>query len=335
MNMQDLKDVTELLKGGLKTGEGRTSGPLTLVPLYGGTPGPNYRLASEAIKDGHLTIGEVPGGSVPQLVAENSIKQPVLILDGEHLEGAMQDRVLNTTVLVAAMSKTMLPVSCVESGRWHYEGDTTFAASDDFSYSRLRHANVESVSANIRAGAGHGSDQGRVWEDVAAKHAELSVSASPTGAMADAFSARRGDLQKITAEFKSPEAGQTGVVALVGGEPVAVDLFDKPETLEQLWPRLVGAYALDAVGRPSVDVQEHAVERLIDAAAKGEMTSHEGVGLGTDVVITGESVIGKALWVEGSVVHMSLFPRGQEDETGSHDSRIDTPRRRSARRRIH
>lgn len=330
--MQDLKDVTELLQGGLKTGEIRSSGPLALVPLYGGTPGPNYSLAANAIQEGQLTIAEVPGGSVPQLVAENSSKQPVLILDGEHLEGAMQDRVLNTTVL--ASNKTLLPVSCVEAGRWHYRDGAHFSASDDFSYSRLRHANVESVSANIRAGAGHRSDQGQVWEEVAAKHAEIGIADSATGAMKDAYSSRRGDLQQIIAGFERPEAGQTGVVALVGGEPVAMDLFDKPETLEQLWSHLIGAYALDSMGSPESDVQEHVVEQLIDAAAKGEMTSHDGVGLGTDVVITGESVIGKALWVEGAVVHMSLFPRGREDATSPSENRIDSPNRRSARRRI-
>lgn len=334
MNMENSIRVRELLQAGLKIGEGRSSGPLTLVPLYGGTPGPHYRLASQAIQDGHLTIAEVPGGSVPELVAENSTKQPVLILDGEHLEGAMQDRVLNTTVLVAAASKTVLPVSCVESGRWHYRDEANFAPSADFSYSRLRQANVESVGANIRAGAGHQSDQSAIWADVSAKHAELG-SDSATGAMRDAFANRRGELEKISTEFEEPDAGQTGVVALVGGRPAAVDVFDKPETLEQLWPRLVRGYALDAIGSPESPSQEQAVERFIQTASEGEMTSHDGVGLGTDVVITSESVIGKALWIDGAVVHMSLFPRDRDNTTEPRESRIDSPQRRSARRRIH
>ena len=333
--MENPNQLRELLQTGLKIGETRSSGRLALVPLYGGTPGPSYLLAAEAIQNGQLEIGEVPGGSVPNLVAKNTAKQPVLILDGEHLEGAMQDRVLNTTVLVAAANKTVLPVSCVESGRWHYEGGTNFASSDDFSYSRLRHANLESVGANIRAGMGHQSDQGAVWDDVAMKHAELGVAASSTGAMRDAFANRRGELQKILDDLKQPEAGQTGVAALVGGQPVAVDLFDKADTLEQLWPRLIRGYALDALGAiDSVD-HENAVSDLIDHASNAEMTVHDGVGLGEDVVLTGATVIGKALWLDGSLIHMSLFPRGSTDAPESQDNPIDSPRRRNARRRIH
>ena len=119
--MDHLKDLTQLLDGGLKAGEPLRSGPLALVPLHGGKAGPDYLLAADVIASGQLTIRELPGASVPELVADNAADQAVLILDGEHLEGAMQDRVLNTSVLVGARRKTMLPVSCVESGRWHYE----------------------------------------------------------------------------------------------------------------------------------------------------------------------------------------------------------------------
>jgi len=45
----------------------------------------------------------------------------ILILDGEELVGAKQNRVVNTTLLIAAASSTVIPVSCVEQGRWDYD----------------------------------------------------------------------------------------------------------------------------------------------------------------------------------------------------------------------
>ena len=334
--MNQIDDVTTLLSSGLKVGEPTAHGALSLVPLHGGRPGADYLIAADAITEGLLSIAEVPGGSVPQLAAINSAAQPILILDGEHLEGAMQDRVLNTTALLAANHQTMLPVSCVEAGRWHYEEGEHFAPSDDFSYARLRHANAEAVSANIRSGRGHASDQGAVWDEVAAKQAEIGVADSPTGAMRDAYDSRRAEIETVLTGFDRPSVGQTGVAAVVGGRLVAVDVFDKPETLERIWARLVRAYALDAVGQSPVPADAETVESFLAAAADAEKTSHEGVGMGMDVVVSSDSAIGKALWWEGSVVHLSLFPRS-EDRDGTNDraARIDAPSRRSARRRIH
>jgi hypothetical protein len=331
--MESRIQLRELLRTDLKIGDVRSSGALSLVPLYGGTAGPNYLLAAEAIQKRHLEISEVPGGSVPELVAKNVATKPVLILDGEHLEGAMQDRVLNTTVLVAAASKTVLPVSCVESGRWHYEGDAHFKSSPDFSYSRLRGANLESVGVNVRMGMGHTSDQGGVWDEVANKHAELGVAHSDTGAMKDAFALHHQELEVMLDDLKKPEAGQTGVAALTGGEVAAIDLFDRADTLERLWPRLLRGYALDALGTTNSAQRDDAVTDLIAQASEGEMTAHEGVGLGEDVVVTSRSVIGKALVIEGAVVHMSLFPR-KGDEGARDGSRIDSPRRRRVIREI-
>ena len=63
-------------------------------------------------------IGEA--GSVPELTLTSTADRPVLLLDGEELIGAKQNRILNTSVLVAAGATLTLPVSCVEHGRWRY-----------------------------------------------------------------------------------------------------------------------------------------------------------------------------------------------------------------------
>jgi len=54
-------------------------------------------------------------GSVPFLQVANGADRPLLLLDGEELIGAKQNRILNTTVLVAGHTEVTIPVSCVES----------------------------------------------------------------------------------------------------------------------------------------------------------------------------------------------------------------------------
>jgi hypothetical protein len=72
---------------------------------------------------GEARVTEVSeAGSVPFLQVANGADRPLLLLDGEELIGAEQNRILNTAVLVAAHTEVTIPVSCVEQGRWGYRG---------------------------------------------------------------------------------------------------------------------------------------------------------------------------------------------------------------------
>ncbi len=93
---------------------------LTFFPLlWPETHKPSYTLLSTAIERGEAVVEEInESGSVPNLGVTNRCKRPLLIPEGEILIGAKQNRVINVTVLVAAGGKFVLPVSCVEAGRW-------------------------------------------------------------------------------------------------------------------------------------------------------------------------------------------------------------------------
>jgi hypothetical protein len=78
---------------------------LTLIPLFSGRRAQfEYLLLSAAIGAGTAAIEEVGGGSVPTLRIVNRGELPVLLVDGEHLVGVKQNRILNTTILVPERS---------------------------------------------------------------------------------------------------------------------------------------------------------------------------------------------------------------------------------------
>jgi hypothetical protein len=310
--LNEIELVKDLLSD-LLPGKPRTEGALTLVPLFGARPAKDYFLAEEAFGFGLLKIEEVGGGQVPNVALVNRSELPVLILDGEHLEGARQNRITNVTVIVAPTSRTVLPVSCVEQGRWHLEDRVDFAPSLDHSYARLRRVQAESSVMAARSGRARRADQGEVWEDVALKHREMGVEASRAGAMRDAYDARRDDLAGLTKAFSQPEPGQTGVVAIVGDAVLALDVFDKPATLTSVWPRLVAAYAVDAFGATTARFDPHKVGAFLAAALRADLQTHSAVGLGTDVTVVASGVIGGGLAWEGGVPHLALFPRKGRD----------------------
>src|SRR5688572_6635809 len=93
---------------------------------------------AEALQNNLVTLTEISqSGQVPHLKLTNAADVPVLLVEGEELIGAKQNRVLNTTILVNAKSETIIPVSCTEAGRWSYSSPL-FKHSGHLSPHKLR-----------------------------------------------------------------------------------------------------------------------------------------------------------------------------------------------------
>ena len=135
----------------------------------------DYLVLDEALQRKLARVTEVSeGGSVPELAFENFAGRGVLLLDGEELVGARQNRILNISVLVGAQQKITIPVSCVEHGRWRYNS-AEFASTDQALFSRARADKARHVSALLRQNGSRRSEQGEVWDRVAEKSAKFSV----------------------------------------------------------------------------------------------------------------------------------------------------------------
>lgn len=119
----------------------------------------------------------------------------MLFVEGEELVGAKQNRILNTSILVAAHTKLKIPVSCVEQGRWGYRS-RHFGSSGSHSPSKVRYALRKGVSDSLKTGGGHRSNQGDVWAKVSGTHAEHGTH-SDTGAMSDAFAQKQKEIDDV------------------------------------------------------------------------------------------------------------------------------------------
>jgi len=90
---------------------------LTVFPILAEEGGElPYLLMAHAMATGVLTIQEVGDGQVPLLQAQNRALDPILILDGEQLVGAKQNRMTNRSIILPPESVTKIPVSCMENG---------------------------------------------------------------------------------------------------------------------------------------------------------------------------------------------------------------------------
>ena len=281
---------------------------LTLVPLRGeGHKRLEYLLGADAIEAGQLTVTEVNEmGAVPELMVTSTAETMVLLLDGEELVGAKQNRILNTTILLPARAKTKIPVSCVEQGRWRYISDKFKPAG--YSSPKMRAHKSFSVSCSLRAVGRAESDQGEVWDDVACMAKEAAVH-SATMSMSDVVKQRRESIENYLKALDYP-TGARGMVAAINGKFAALDLFDKPGTLERIWSRLLGGYAMEAMIGMS-DRHEpfttKGTRELINHLCEVECHPFPSVGVGKDWRFEADKILGQALVAEDVCIHLCAF----------------------------
>jgi hypothetical protein len=293
------------------------AGDLAVFPLIRpGTAAPTYLTLSEAISQHLVQITEVSeGGSVPQLLLVNEATQPVLLLDGEELVGAKQNRVLNLTVLVPAMSKTVIPVSCIEQGRWHWRS-RHFEAANRTLYASARAEKMAQVSQSMREEDSYRSDQHAIWESIGRKAANFEMH-SPTGAASDLYEDRSALLDHMVSQVK-PQTDQVGAAFMVRDRLVGAELFGSAQGFSSLLPKLVRSYGLDALdARESAGVSRRRaasdpatlVKTFLAKLLSATALRKPALGLGEDLRLEERELVGAALVHEGEVVHLSAFTR--------------------------
>ena len=282
---------------------------LTMIPLLGTRAAPKeYAVLDDALASGAVEITEISEhGSVPELRVVNRGRCPVLIVDGEELVGAKQNRVVNLTILVAAGSELMIPVSCVEAGRWRSRS-RTFASAPRAQYAAGRAKRMSQVTACMREDGARRSDQADVWHNIAEKSARLGAR-SETAAMEAMFVDHAARLDGFVRAIR-PVEGQVGALFAVSGRIVGLDLFDAPQTLAKVLPKLVRSVAIDAIddqAEAGGGVPVAAASQFI--AALGSAPAHvaPAVGMGEDIRVSAPGLTGAALAMDGVIVHASGF----------------------------
>lgn len=292
-----------------------------------------YTLLSDAVGAGTVRVTEIRQGQVPTLGVENLGEQPVLVLDGEQLIGAKQNRTTNRSILLPGKSETEIPVSCMEQGRWRF-ASREFRASPDHAPAKVRRQarDVEAAHVMRRATAAPqvlAASQGGVWNEIRDLSMKLGVR-SPTSALDEAYDTRRIDLRSWAKSFPLAD-GQVGLVAVTPKGPVGLDVIGGQALYGRVHDRLLNGYLMDALDQGAVGSRR--TYRLDDAtpgpedgdaggpetAARGFMrqvtsahfTEAPTVGLGRYSVLSGE-VVGGELVEGGRLAHLCAFPSRRE-----------------------
>jgi hypothetical protein len=318
---EDLMHCVAAYLEGLQAGPAIHIKNLSVVPLFGrGLDQPPYLTLEEALVQKVARVTEVSeSGQVPELRFENMGAQPVLLVDGEELVGAKQNRVLNLSILVGAARTVGIPVSCVEAGRWTYRS-YDFAVAQQKLFAKARARKTARVSESLARSGSRRGDQSEVWDDIALKFCAM-AGRSDTMAVNDLYEARAASVDEYARAVQA-QPGQVGAVFAIDGVPVGVETFDAPATLAKQLRKTLASYALDALeggGSAAPAALDAAVTRFLGQVKAAAATEYPAIGEGTDVRLAGEGLAGGALVAEGRVVHLAGFriPERRSDESAA------------------
>ena len=296
----------------LQLGEPDIHGGIAIFPVY-----PRRRpLATFCTLDQALELGlqvrEVDEwGSVPVLLVDNPLEHNVLLYDSEGLTGAKQDRVLNLSVLVAAGTTVHVPVSCVEQGRWHRRS-WTFGSSGHTAHPSLRRCKGLALQKSPLA---PGVAQRAVWKEVDRTTAALDIE-SPTRALSDSFHTLEAMLDEH-AQFFPLKQGQSGAL-LAFDTDLCLDYVSRPDAFQNLWPKVLRGYLLDAIGAiDSPPPNPVVASRFATMLANADIERTASAGIGEDVRLHGDEVFGRGLELQGELLQLSAFRCGRLSGIGS------------------
>ena len=190
-----------------------------------------YLLLDEALEANLIAITEVDeSGTVPELKVENRSEKNLLILDGEELVGAKQNRIVNVTILIAAHTTLTIPVSCVEQGRWSYQS-RRFTSKERVMPPRMRMKKSAAVYNSLLNDGSFSGNQSETWDLI---HEKLSAHGvdSHTASMGDIYEQEENVIDDYMKHF-SIQDNQVGIVVMINNQVIGSDCFARHDTLQK------------------------------------------------------------------------------------------------------
>jgi hypothetical protein len=206
----------------------------------------DYLTLEDGLRSGLVKVTEKDQEQVNELMIENTSERPLFLQEGDRIQGGKQDRIIYASHVVSPHSGRMPVASfCVEASRW-----TAGAAGKNFQ----GNGNAILAPVSVRTAGKVQKDQGQVWQAVAGQKsiaAAQNLASNTNSSLNETLDAPK--VKELSDAFvsalrdKATAHDVIGVAIVVNGQVQEVDLYPNHRLLTKQYPRLLGAYALEAV----------------------------------------------------------------------------------------
>src|SRR4030043_238690 len=218
----------------------RTDNPLflrnlQLYPLLTDKP-IEYRLHAidTLLDEKKIQIEELDTPVIDKVDLNNLGDQPLLIIDGEEIAGAMRNRIVSASTFIPAKTRKTLSFVSVEEGRWQSIGRFTTGFC---SYPRLRSILLTKRPVNEL--------QQDIWNEITQKIVSTRIN-SVTSSMHDIYKGLDDELNRYLEDFSTLNDKAIGFIGVAGNRILGCDLFANNSIFRQFERKLIRGYAMEA-----------------------------------------------------------------------------------------
>lgn len=252
---------------------------------------------------GLVEITELENSSVNTVLCKNDAVVPLLLIDSDEITGAMQNRIMNDTLLVPAQTTLKIPVSCTEHGRWHYKGQSREARR--FVPSQYS-ADLRTRSRKHVANFAERNYQGDVWNSIDEFESRSSLR-SPTSALNDSYENLKDKQDDYLSKLNIVE-GQNGVIFIVNGELKGFELFYNHSIYKEYHEKLCRSYIIEAIveNKSEDNIDRLELMRILENISNAESKSVNSIGLGDNIKFSNDFGSGTGLVYDDELIHMTF-----------------------------
>lgn len=260
----------------------------------------------KGLQMGLVKISELENASVNKLNVINNAITPLLILDGEELIGAKQNRIVNATYIIPPKTTMKIEVSCTEEGRWKYTTNH-FKYSGHFAESKLRKAKAQGVTKSLKKSKTRKSNQARIWNRISKVSDNLDVK-SETSAMREIYTNNKAKINKYLENLKD-ENDTIGSIILINNEVSGIELLFNTILYKENHKKLIESYIPEAIERKNENYNNKSidVDEFINKIITSKTQQYKPEGIGVDVRVESEDIIGSTILLENNPINASFF----------------------------
>lgn len=261
----------------------------------------------EALNNKMVKIEEVNGGKINEVVFKNLSDEKIFAIDGEEIIGALQNRVINTAFLAKERAEFLLPVTCVEEGRW--SGNKKEFLPGEMSFVTIRSELCKSVNKSLYEKKKFESNQSAVWKRVKETLKSLKVN-SKTLSMHDTYNKCKDEIEKYIENLDFNQFN--GFIAFAGKDFLCMDFFYSKDLFNKYKIKILKGYAIDALMRKNevTNIKDRKeIEEIILEIKNGNKRKFKSISLGNEIRFETKNFVGRALEHNDKILHLAVFKK--------------------------